>query len=105
MEAVKAVIPPGANNSYCFGRIKFSSTFRQPVQELSVVITYGPYPTPYNIHNLVADSEQTGVLTLVGAACQSIMDMPELEVKKCVIDGIPEDKCKSSVSFLPLSEP
>ena len=105
MEAARAVIPPGMNNSYCFGRIKFSNGFRKPVQELSVVVTYGAYSTPYNVRNLLPEVEQTGVLGLVGEACQSIMEMPDLEIKRCVIEGVPEDKCKSKVSFLPLSEP
>ena len=104
MEAAKAVLPPGRNASYCFGRIKFSSTFNKPVQALDVVLTYGDYAMSYQIQNLQKDVEQTEVLGLVGESCALIMDMPQLEVKLCVVEGLSEDRCKEKVSFLPLRE-
>ena len=102
MASIDSTITPNRNFSYCFGQIKFSTTTKKPVQALDVVITYGPYPSTYNIRNLVKDNEQAVAVTLVGDVCERIMDMPEMTVKRCVVEGMDEAKCKSKVSFTPL---
>ena len=104
MAAAKSIMPPGRNASYCYGKIKFYSTFRKPVQSLDVAVTYGDYRTAYQIRNLKKGVEQEKAIGLVGEDYQYIMYMPQIEISRCVIEGISEEKCKAKVSFLPLQE-
>ena len=102
MADVNATITPNSNFSYCFGQIRFSNTMKRPVQALSVQITYGPYSNTYNIRNLVKDTEQAVSVTLIGEECERIMDMPQMQVKRCVVEKMSEAECIKRVEFIPL---
>ena len=102
MEAIRSTMTPNRNFSYCRGVLKFLNTMKRPVQALDVILTYGPYPASFNVRNLIKDKEQAASLTLMGDACERIMDMPEMEIKRCVVEGMSEAKCKKKVEFLPL---
>ena len=102
MADANATITPNDNFSFCSGQIKFASTMKYPVQNLEVTLTYGSFSNTYVVSNLNKNEEQAVSITLVGKACEHIMDMPQMEVKRCVADRMSEDKCKQAVEFIPL---
>ena len=102
MEAAKSTMTPNRNFSYCFGALKFANTMKRPVQALDVVLTYGPYPSKFNVRNLVKGKEQKASLTLMGETCAHIMEMPEVQINRCVVENMEENTCKKKVEFLPL---
>ena len=104
LASADSTTPPNENFAYCFGDLKFASTFKRPVQALTVTLTYGPYSSTYTIKNLVRNVEQSNSFGLVGDACNSILDMPKMEITQCVIEGMDEAACKKKVTFLPLNE-
>jgi len=99
---VDATITPNRNFSYCFGSIKFYNGLRRPIQNLVVVLTYGDLETKYSIRNLAPRKTQTEKITLVGTACEQLMDMPKVDVQKCQVPDMEENTCKKRVSFVPL---
>ncbi len=102
MQDAEATITPNRNFSYCYGIIKVLSTMKKPVQVLDITLKYGALTSKYNVRNLVKDNEQTGTITLMGDACDHIMDMPEMTITACQIEDMEEAACKKKVEFLPL---
>ena len=102
--STEVVIPPNKNFAYCFGDLKFASTLNRPVQALDVVIAYGPFVSTYQIRDLVKGKEQSDSFGLAGDACELITGMPQMEIKRCVVEGMTEDVCKKKVVFLPLTD-
>ena len=39
---------------------------------------------------------------MVGKACEHILDMPQMEIKRCVVENMDPEKCKQKVQFIPL---
>jgi len=102
MQDAEATITPNRNFSYCYGIIKVLSTMKKPVEALDITLKYGGLSSNYNVRNLVKNNEQTGTITLMGDACEHIMDMPEMTIKTCKIADMEEAACKKKVEFLPL---
>ena len=102
MQDADATITPNRDFSYCFGILKVTSTMKKPVEALDVVLKYGGLTSNYNIRNLVPKDEQTGTISLMGEACEHILDMPEITIKTCRVPEMSEAKCKKKVEFLPL---
>ncbi len=102
MQDADATITPNRDFSYCFGILKILNTLKKPVQALDVVLNYGGLTTKYNIRNLQPQGEQTGSITLMGRACETILDMPEMTINACKVEDMKEATCKKKVEFLPL---
>ncbi len=99
---VDATITPNRNFSYCFGSIKFYNGLRRVIQNLEVKLTYGDIEANYTIRNLAPKATQEESITLLGTACEVIMEMPAVEVKKCQVPEMEENACKKRVVFVPL---
>lgn len=104
LTSAEVVTPPNQNFAYCFGDLKFANTLKRPVQVLDFDLAYGPFVSTYKVRNLVKGTEQTDSFGLAGDACNLIMDMPKMEVKRCVVEGMDEAVCKKKVIFIPLNE-
>ncbi len=102
MSDAQATITPNKNFSYCFADLKFRNERKKPVTLLDVNVAYDDYDFNYKINNLVKDADQQESVTLVGTACEKIMDMPSFKVNRCVIEGLSEEACKKKVVFSPI---
>lgn len=102
MDDAQATLTPNRDFSYCFGVLKFLNTLKRPVQALSFTLKYGDLSMDYNPRNLMPNQEQTGTINLIGTACEQILDMPEITIKKCVVEEMSEANCKKKFEFLPL---
>ncbi len=99
---VDSTIVPNRNFSYCFGQIKFYNGLQKPITRLSVTLTYGDLFTNFNIRNLGPKQTKEEKITLVGTACEVLMDVPQIDIKKCEVPEMEEVACKRRVTFVPL---
>ncbi|MBQ3695380.1 MAG: hypothetical protein II938_00190 [Alphaproteobacteria bacterium] len=102
LDNAKATITPNRNFSYCFGLLKFLNTLKRPVLALDIVLKYNNLTTGYNIRDLQPNVEQIGSFSLVGDACERILDMPTVTIKTCRVEDMEEATCKKKVEFIPL---
>lgn len=103
MSSADITTPPDYNFAYCFATLKYASSMKRPVQALDFTLTYGDFTSTFNVRDLVKGVEQSSdKFALVGDMCAQVMEMPQMEIKRCVIEGMDEAKCKKKVTFLPL---
>lgn len=105
MAKVDSTTPPNYNFAYCFGTLGYVNELRRPVQILEFDLTYGAYTRSFSVRNLKKGVEQSSdKFALMGTSCNVIANMPQINIKRCVIEDMEEEKCKKRVVFEPIRE-
>ncbi len=111
---IQIVVPTISRFQFCTSHLTLSNnTPDVTLKTLGVVLKYADISVPYTYKGLNAGDSQSGTVALGGEACQVLLKVPGIDIKKCVAtrlverDGkkveeeIPEAECRSKVKYLP----
>lgn len=98
-----SIRPTMRNFSYCTAQISLENGTSQTLKSLNVRLTYAPLPVNVSFSGVAKNQSQTQQITLIGEACDGILNQPIMEVQNCQITNMSENECKKRVEFVPFS--
>lgn len=98
---LQGVLPYARTLSYCSGTATLTNETKQPLQSLSLTLTYGDMKSELSYGGVRPNGTQSRPVMLIGPPCESFLNMPEVEVKTCRWGAQSEDACKKKVKFIP----
>ena len=101
LEKVQGALPYARTLSYCAGTATLTNETKQPLQSLSLTLTYGDMPAELSYGGVKPNGTQSRPVMLIGPPCESFLNMPEIEVKTCRWGAQSEAACKKRVKFIP----
>lgn len=101
LEKIQGTLPYARTLSYCAGTATLTNETKQPLQNLSLTLTYGDMPAELSYGGVKPNGTQSRPIMLIGPPCESFLNMPEIEVKSCRWGAQSEDACKKRVKFIP----
>ena len=101
LDDLQGVLPYARTLSYCSGTATLTNETKQPLQSLSLSLTYGDMTSELSYGGVQPNGTQSRPIMLIGPPCESFLNMPEIEIKTCRWGAHSEDACKKKVKFIP----
>ena len=101
LQDLKGALPYARTLAYCSGTAVLTNETKQPLKSLSLTLTYKDMPAELSYSGVQPGKSQSQSLMLIGPPCESILNMPEIDIKTCQWGSQSEDNCKKRVQFLP----
>ena len=101
LENIQGALPYARTLSYCAGTAVLTNETKQPLQVLSLTLTYGDMPAQLSFGGVQPNATQSRPVMLIGSPCESFLNMPEVEIQSCRWGAQPEAACKKKVKFIP----
>lgn len=111
---IQIVVPTIARFQFCTSHLTLSNNTSDVIlKSLSVVFKYANIQVPYTYTGMNPGDSQSGTVALGGEACQVLLKVPEIDVKKCLATRMVEregrqveeplsvTECTSKVKYLP----
>lgn len=104
IDNVNATITPNPVTSYCSASLGIFNMLGKELKEFSGSFTFGDMTKEFKFSNLAKEKASGYKYMFVGTACEQILNIPELNIKTCKVDGWSEKKCKEKVKYLQLGD-
>ena len=101
MQNIHALIPIARNNAFCSADVMVHNETNMPLENLSLIVTYDGYTNNIRFSDVAKKSDQKRLLFMVGKACESIINVPQIDITECRLGKLPVDLCKKRVQFTP----
>ncbi len=98
-----SITPTMKNFSYCTASVSLENGAGRMLKNLTVTLMYPPLSSQLSFSNVGPNQAQTQEITLLGEACQTILDVPVMEITSCQLDRTSVEDCKKRVEFVPIS--
>lgn len=102
LDDVTSVLPPARNFSYCTASLILENETAATIEKLTVTLKYEPLTTSVSFSGVKKKEKQTQSITLVGKACEQILQIPQMTIDACVAPPLQGKACESKVQFIPI---
>ena len=96
---INGALTPGRAMSYCFANLKLQNQINRQVQQFSATVTYGKFPIKFQARNIAPGATVFQNITMVGSACEMLINAPQVDIAACSIDKMTTEECKSKFIF------
>ena len=87
--------------SYCSATFVVYNDTKKDLQEMSGTIGIGDQKKNFKFSKVAPGKTGVSPIQLVGRACESIYNLPDIQVKKCQAKDMSEKKCLGRLLFVP----
>jgi hypothetical protein len=88
--------------SYCSGYFVLFNDTKKVIQEISGTIGIGDQTKDFKFENVQSGESFGWPLQIVGGACDSMLQIPNIQVNVCKMERLSEKKCKEKLLFVPI---
>ena len=88
--------------SYCSGYFVLFNDTKKVIQEISGTIGIGNQTKDFKFENVQSGESFGWPLQIVGAACDSMLQIPNIQINVCKMERLSEKKCKEKLLFVPI---
>ncbi len=89
--------------SYCSGYYVLFNDTKRVVQEISGTLGIGDQTKDFKFENVQSGGSVGLPLQIVGAACDSMLQIPDIQIKVCKVERMSEKKCRERFVFVPIA--
>ena len=75
---------------------------KKVIQEISGTIGIGDQTKDFKFENVQSGESFGWPLQIVGGACDSMLQIPNIQVNVCKMERLSEKKCKEKLLFVPI---
>ena len=103
LDDIDITLTPNRSGSFCSAKFGILNGTKKTLKEFSGTLVINQIRKDFNYSNTKSNAANGNNYIFIGHDCEQLMDPPELEIKKCKIDGWSEKKCKESIVFFATS--
>ena len=85
--------------SYCSADFLMYNDMNRNVQEISGTIAIGDQTKDFKFDDVPSKQSVVMSLQIVGTACDSMLDLPNIQVNVCKVERLSEKRCKEKLFF------
>ena len=89
--------------SYCSGYYVLFNDTKGLVQEISGTLGIGGQTKDFKFENVQSGASVGWPLQIVGAACDSMLQIPDIQINVCKFERMSEKKCRERFVFVPIA--
>lgn len=103
LDDIDVTLTPNRSGSFCSAKFGILNNTKKQLKEFSGSLVINQIRKDFDYSNTKSKAGRGDSYIFIGRECEQLMDPPELEIKKCKIDGWSEKKCKESIVFFATS--
>lgn len=89
--------------SYCSGYFVLFNDTKKAVQEISGTVGIGDQKKEFKFENVQSGGSVGWPLQIVGAACDSMLQIPDIQIDVCKVERMSDKKCREKLLFIPIA--
>lgn len=103
IDKVKIIQPALNGHAFCVGTLTMENNLNIRVQKMDLTLNYGGLDIPVNYANVSSlGGTQTQNIAWVGEFCNSMLSIPKIMVKSCIVGTLTREQCQSKIEYKPI---
>ena len=103
IDDVKIIQPALNGHAFCLGTLTMENNLDVRIQKMELTLNYGGLDVPVSYSNIPPlGGKQTQNIAWLGDYCNSMLSIPQINVKMCVASTLSREQCQSKIEYKPI---